>query len=355
MNPKLSRRDFTVSLLGAIASPRISLAQRNRDSIRFGVFSLFEPQQLLLQSAQPLLFHLDQSLLLVDPEASATSIRLAAGNCVDVVLYGTIHRTTALKVTSIRGGVTAFTLTVPPSSSHGTISRQYLGTLELQTHPTSRALQPVITMDLESAVASIVLAESPGHATPAYLQAQAIVSRTFLLAARPEHIGFDFCDTTHCQFLREAPPPNSPPVAAALATRSLRLTYLGQAFPAMYSRSCGGRTHTLAELGLPATIYPYYSVICEFCLRQPERWHRPTNASPNLPHTERARLAFDRIHGWSAIPSATFERTSAGIEGVGIGHGIGLCQRGAAALARQSDDYRNLLTHFYPNTDVCIS
>jgi stage II sporulation protein D len=208
-------------------------------------------------------------------------------------------------------------------------------------------------MDRESAVASIVLAESPAQAPPTYLQAQAIVSRTFLVATRTEHTGFDFCDTTHCQFLREFPSPNSPAVTATLETRSLRLTYQGQVFPAMYSRSCGGHTHTLADLGLPTAIYPYYSVVCELCLRQPERWHRPSNAFPELPHTERVRLAFDRIHGWSAIPSAAFERTSGGIEGVGIGHGIGLCQRGAAALATQSSDYRNLLAHFYPNTVVC--
>jgi hypothetical protein len=352
MNGKLSRRDFTASLLATIALPQVSLAQSNRESIRFGVFSLFEPQQLLLQSAEPLLFHLDQSLLLIGPEAPATSIRTAPGNRFEVVLHGTIHHATTLRVTSISGEATTFTRGVPPTSLHGTIRRQYLAILELQMQPTGRALQPIITMDRESAVASIALAESPAHASPVYLRAQAIVSRTFLLAARTEHLGFDFCDTTHCQFLREVPPPNSPAVTATLETRSLRLTYQGQTFPAMYSRSCGGHTHTLADLGLPTAVYPYYSVICQACLRQPERWHRPPEAFLELPHTERARLAFDRIHGWSAIPSATFERTSVGIEGVGIGHGIGLCQRGAAALAMQSSDYHDLLTHFYPNTVV---
>ena len=29
--------------------------------------------------------------------------------------------------------------------------------------------------------------------------------------------------------------------------------------PAMYSRSCGGRTRTLAELGLASCGYPYYA------------------------------------------------------------------------------------------------
>ena len=348
----LSRRDFSASLLAMFALPRFALAQRDREYISFGVFSLFEPQQLLLQSAQPLLLHLDRSLLLTRPEAPATRIHTAPGKRFEVILNGVTQEATKLSVTSISGGPTTFMLAVPAPSLHGTISRQYVATLELQIHPTSHALQPVITMDRESAVASIVLAESPSHAPLAYLQAQAIVSRSFLLAAVSGHSGFDFCDTTHCQFLREAPPPDSLVTRAVLQTRSLYLTYEGQTLPAMYSRSCGGHTHTLAELGLPATIYPYYSVVCDACLHRPERWHRALDSSLEPPHTERARLALDRIHGWSALPSGTFERTSAGTEGVGIGHGIGLCQRGASALATQGSDYHTLLAHFYPNTAV---
>jgi peptidoglycan hydrolase-like amidase len=349
---KLSRRDFTARLLAAVASPPLTLAQNNREHIRFGVFSLFEPQQLLLQSAQPLLLHLDRNLILIRPEDPATSIRTAPGKRFEVIHNGTTHDSTTLSVTSISGEATTFTLAVPPPSLHGTISRQYAATLELQIHPTSHVLQPVITMDRESAVASIVLAESPAHAPLAYLQAQAIVSRSFLLAGVSGHSGFDFCDTTHCQLLREVPPPDSLVTRAALQTRSLHLTYDGQSFPAMYSRSCGGHTHTLADLGLPVGIYPYFSVVCDVCLHHPERWQRTIDSLLEPPHTERARLALDRIHGWSALPSGTFERTSAGIEGVGIGHGIGLCQLGAAALAAQGSEYHTLLAHFYPNTVV---
>ena len=350
MDSKLSRRDFTTRLLAAAAIPRLALTQTNRDSPRFGVFSLFEPQHLQLQSAQPLLFHLDRSFVLVQPEAPATSIRTAPGKQFAVMLNGVTQTSTTLRVTSITGEAATFTLTVPPSALHGTIHRQYTATLELRTHPTKQALQSIVTMDLESAVASIVLAESPAHAPLAYLQAQAIVSRSFLLSAITGHRGYDFCDTTHCQFLRELPPKNSPAAVAALQTHALRLTYEGQTFPAMYSRSCGGRTHTLASLGLPTAIYPYYSVACDLCLNHPERWSRTLDSATQLPTTERGRLALGRIHGWSALPSSTFVRTAEGIKGVGIGHGIGLCQRGAAALAAQGSDDRHLLAHYYPNT-----
>jgi peptidoglycan hydrolase-like amidase len=364
MPTNLTRRHFTATLLAAATFPRRSFAQTTSKTLRFGVFSLFHPQQLLIDSSQPLLLHLDTTLLLVAPETPATRIQIAANNHLAVIANNTTHTIRHLRVTSPSGQPATFTLAVPPPSLHGTIHRQYTATLDLQAwqlhpmnealqlHSTSHALQPVLTLDLESAVSSIVLAESPAQAPLAYLQAQAIVSRSFLLAATTGHRDFDFCDTTHCQFLREAPPPNSAAAQAAFDTRGQHLTYEGQPLPAMYSRSCGGRTHTLAELGLPAAPYPYYSVPCEPCLHHPERWRSTIHPDNPLPTTERARLALDHLHGWSALPSNTFTRTPTILEGTGIGHGIGLCQRGAATLATQGIDQRNLLAHFYPNTAV---
>jgi hypothetical protein len=66
----------------------------------------------------------------------------------------------------------------------------------------------------------------------------------------------------------------------------------------MYSRSCGSRTHTLADLGLP-TNYPYYPVDCSFCLERPENWWREID---NVPRSERERLVFNRIYGCSTLP-----------------------------------------------------
>jgi len=38
------------------------------------------------------------------------------------------------------------------------------------------------------------------------------------------------------------------------------------------------------------------------------------------------------------------------LEGVGVGHGIGLCQRGGADMARQGASFREILAHYFPNT-----
>jgi hypothetical protein len=130
---------------------------------------------------------------------------------------------------------------------------------------------------------------------------------------------------------------------------NLHLTFEDRPLAAMYSRSCGGRTHTLADLGLPTANYPYYAVDCPFCLEHPEHWRREID---NVPRSERERLAFNRIHGWSTLPSNNFIQEGATQQGRGIGHGIGLCQLGAAALAARSHTADPILAHFYPNTTI---
>jgi stage II sporulation protein D len=40
------------------------------------------------------------------------------------------------------------------------------------------------------------------------------------------------------------------------------------------------------------------------------------------------------------------------VEGTGQGHGIGLCQSGAKAMAAEGADFRQILSHYYPNTSI---
>jgi stage II sporulation protein D len=84
---------------------------------------------------------------------------------------------------------------------------------------------------------------------------------------------------------------------------------------------------------------------------------------------ESARLSIDRRLGWNAVPSNDFVvkaepdqemkgRSITGqivVEGTGQGHGIGLCQAGARAMAEEGADFRQILHHYYPNTTVVTS
>jgi stage II sporulation protein D len=192
------------------------------------------------------------------------------------------------------------------------------------------------------------------------LKAQAIAARSFLVARQAGHIGFDFCDTTHCQFLRSPPAEASLAAKATKATEGLILTWHDESaaedrtLAAMYARSCGGRTRTLREIGVSSAGYPYYAVRCTYCSKHPELWQRDAAAKDGTV-TERERLAFNRIHGWSAIPSlpqAAGNLPTSTVVGRGIGHGLGLCQLGAADMARHGAGYSEILAHYYPNTKL---
>ena len=76
-------------------------------------------------------------------------------------------------------------------------------------------------------------------------------------------------------------------------------------------------------------------------------------------HTEvigkelKIRRALSRSHLKSSAFSA--ERDPGGawiLHGRGWGHGVGLCQIGAAVMAANGYDYRQILQHYYPGTHV---
>ncbi len=95
--------------------------------------------------------------------------------------------------------------------------------------------------------------------------------------------------------------------------------------------------------------YPFYAVTCQYCLRHPELW---TRTLPLAPKNESARIAWNRTHGWSAIPSNTHTKLGDTLQGQGTGHGVGLCQLGAADLAAQGQTAAQILAHYYPNTTL---
>jgi stage II sporulation protein D len=248
-----------------------------------------------------------------------------------------------------------FQLAVP-----GKLTRRYRGVLKIKS--STQSLIAIVQMDLETAVASAVAAESMPDTPVEALKAQAVATRSFFVAGKGRHHDFDFCDTTHCQFLREPPVPESAAAQATDATRGLILVYESQPFAAMYTRSCSGRTRTPAELGISGGTYPYYSVDCKYCREHPTRWQTQLSAldaSTLRSSDEAARLRIDRRLGWSVVPSDNFTAQSLGdhvmLRGTGEGHGIGLCQSGARAMAAEGLTFRQILGHYYPNTAIVSS
>ena len=71
---------------------------------------------------------------------------------------------------------------------------------------------------------------------------------------------------------------------------------------------------------------------------------------------EAFRLAIGRALGWNRVRSDLYEVRRGGngfvFEGYGAGHGLGLCQNGAAVMGELGKTYREILAFYYPGTTV---
>jgi len=147
--------------------------------------------------------------------------------------------------------------------------------------------------------------------------AQAVATRSYYTAARGRHRGFDFCDTTHCQFLRDPPAPNALAAIATERTRGLVLAY-----HAILSR----RSSRQAAAGARARsrIRRRKNTVlcggCVYCRRGP------------------------RVHCSYCDPHAE-----------GAGHGFGLCQTGAKGMAATGATFREILRRYYRTRRFCCA
>ena len=338
----------------SLGLPLIVPAQ-NR-TVRIGVLGIFHAQELTLAAdpARELLISAADQRIFLRAGSACSLLRIrSAGVSLLLSCGGKEIRASQMRASGRNQQATGLVIGVP-----GKIRRRYFGVLDVKV--ANGELVPIVTMDLETAVASVVQAESaPGTPLEA-LKAQAVVSRSYFLAGGGRHSNFDFCDLTHCQFLREPPAADNPAATAAIVTRELVLTFDERPITAMFTRSCGGHTRTLVEIGLAPASYPYFSVRCEVCYKNPFRWTRilSRDDAALLLRGEIGRLAIDRVRGWNAVPSNNFiaheEDGKVTLEGAGQGHGLGLCQRGARSMAQKGSDFRAILEHYFPNTQLKI-
>jgi stage II sporulation protein D len=340
---------FRAALLLSI----VLLPSRAAD-LRIGVFGLFQPSRLTIKPVPGKLIniHLGARAVFLGP-AEAAGVLLQRGE-IDVYAQRQPHTVRSVKVTDRSGGPADFLLSVP-----GRIERRFRGILVVTPGPA--ALLAVVTVDLESAVASAIAAESGAGAPYEALKAQAVVTRSYYLAEGNRHRNFDYCDTTHCQFFRAEPEAGSDFLRSAAETAGLVLKYRNLIVPVRYSASCGGRTRSLTEAHQPAPNYPFYPVECPTCRREAKTWISRLHIDEAWellirPGSERARIQIVRRLGAGAVPGSNYTARREGdrviLDGKGRGHGIGLCQQGAAGMAAEGAPFSAILQHYLPNTIV---
>ena len=264
----------------------------------------------------------------------------------------------------------------------------------------------VVDLPLEQYVTSVLAGESSVFRSAEALKAMAVAARTYAVRMRGRHAsaGFDFCDTTHCQRVELA---NISPklVAAAADTAGELLWYQGKPAFTPYTQNCGGRSED-ASAAWPDLAAPYLKSHDDpYCVRAgPSAWqwsgdpkrilqalrdsglrapadlervavlsHTPSGRASvlNLEGTSGAvrisadsfRFAVGRELGWNTLRSDLYQvrdqaRAVSGriaFEGVGSGHGVGLCQSGSEQMGTEGRSYRDILAFYYPGTAVGLT
>ena len=254
----------------------------------------------------------------------------------------------------------------------------------------------VATLPVENYVERVVASESGPSDSLESLKALAIVVRSFALHEAHGHAEYDLCDSTHCQLLHWNGNGDRKTAAhaATLATAGETLWFHGQRALAYFGKDCGGRTASPDEIWPRAKSLPYLpSQPDRFCTQTSARewasqitrsdltaalathglaqpgWQNLTVARRGtsgravtllLERTEISaedfQLAVGESLGWSRIPSTWFEVSRQGdtfsFHGRGWGHGVGLCQKGAAAMAAQGRTMREILAQYFPGAEA---
>jgi stage II sporulation protein D len=261
----------------------------------------------------------------------------------------------------------------------------------------------VVEVPLEDYVLGTVLAEvSPVGETPdtvaRIFDVQAIIARTYTLAHLGRHRaeGFDVCDRTHCQLYDPQRIRSSRFADAARRavdrTRGVVLSVGGRPIDALYHSDCGGHTASAEDVwgsavsylvgepdDVPSLVHHTWTFettsarlraafnadsrtsvgrrLDAIAVSTRDRGGRAAalelrGGEMRVVRGEQLRAVLNRTFGDRAIQSTRFtvRRNGAAyrFEGSGFGHGVGLCQTGAAARARRGDSPGTILMTYFP-------
>lgn len=365
----------------ALSAPK-SAPEEPSSTLRVGMWTLWHDHDVTLSPAQHEKFTLLQT----------------CDHCPVQVLHA------AAKIHAEKDGVTLTTAAQTIQSSQIRLS----GPVVLSAHGETVSLHDpvaitahagelviVVTLPVEDYVERVVSSESALDDSAESLKALAIVVRTFALHEKHGHADYDLCDSTHCQLLRWTGTEGAHRTlahAATQATAGETLWFRGARALAYFGKDCGGRTASPEEIWPHAKAVPYLpSRPDPFCDRR--EWAseisvadltaalaRHSLAAPGwqtltvarrgesgravtlrLTGTEMAateisaedfRLAVGESLGWNRVPSTWFGVSREGdrfvFHGRGWGHGVGLCQKGAAVMAKQGHTASEILAQYFP-------
>jgi len=335
------------------------------------------------------------------PEHTAPVATIAAGDSATLSL-----RSDDVKLRQSGGGLYARALRLDPSDTttkwtltHAeTRPRTYTGGIRVRPD-TSRSdhLVLVNTVRLDRYVASVVASEYPFDDIEG-AKAMAVLVRTYALRAAAKFKGaYDHVDHTASQVYRGASAVTDGSRQATEATEGQVVTYNDRLIEAVYFSSSGGHTANPSAVWSAERNHPYLIARNDpYDARSPHhRWTTRIDRSTLLSalsewkpfavtgfylgdradgrrlthidlldadktrHAVRSndfRLHVNRNVPGAELKSTWFDAWRDGdvyvFEGRGFGHGVGLSQWGAHAMAQEGFSYREILTFYYTDVQV---
>ena len=282
------------------------------------------------------------------------------------------------------------------------ITRRFAGRLRFIVE--GKNIRAVNRIGLEDYLLSVISSEMHADAPLEFLKAHAIISRSWVMSNLRTHDCFDVCADDHCQRYQGLDGAVGQNVRDAVdRTWGSVLTYNGELCDARYSKCCGGTTELFSTCWEDKD-YPYLQAVPDipedggkpFCDTSDEeilskvlndydlqtrdffswterldsriKYLKPLKRGPSGRiyeleiEDEKGRrvigkeLAIRKALSASCLKSSAFEIEKAGdgyiLHGHGWGHGVGLCQIGAAVMASKGYDCAAILRHYYPGTDI---
>ena len=282
------------------------------------------------------------------------------------------------------------------------ITRRFAGRLRFIVE--GDKIRAVNRLGLEDYLLSVISSEMHADAPLEFLKAHAIISRSWVMSNLRSHERFDVCADDHCQRYQGLDGAVGQNVRDAVdLTWGSVLTYKGELCDARYSKCCGGTTELFSTCWEDKD-YPYLQAVPDvpapgekpFCDTDDEeilrkvlndydlktrdffRWTaklegnikdlKPLKWGPSgriyeleIEDDKGRRvigkeLVIRKALSSSCLKSSAFEIEWKGDEcilhGRGWGHGVGLCQIGAAVMASKGYDCASILSHYYPGTEI---
>ncbi len=226
------------------------------------------------------------------------------------------------------------------------------------------------------------------------LKAQAVVSRTFAIKNLKPDLPYDITSGTEKQVYKGINEANKRILRAIQETKGEVLTYRGELIRAYFHSCCGGHTASNYAVWGEKIIRPLRGVRDPFCRHSKKYYWQLSAGSSEI-------LKFARQHGSKAIKIKRLrvlkkdssgralklkiytntkplvvraydlrkflgprhfkstliyriKKTKEGFKfyGKGWGHGVGMCQEGAKAMAKKGKSYRQILRHYYPKARI---